>query len=135
MDSTLNEKIKNFFLGKNTVAAVYLFGSQASGKSGISSDVDIAVLYEPEAIPTPLEVLEIRAELETLLHCKTDLVVLNRANPILAHQVFKQGIQILVKKPKLLNHFFTKSLMEYDDLSWFRRLIEPSILKGRSYGG
>lgn len=39
-------RIRDYFKGERSVLAVYLFGSQASGRQNSSSDVDLAVLLK-----------------------------------------------------------------------------------------
>ncbi len=135
MSSSLQNETKEFFQSKHGIAALYLFGSEAKGKATSSSDVDIAILYESNSIPSSLEAIEIQSELESKLHREVDLTILNKSNPILKHQVFKKGVLLLANDRKFLNNFFVKSLMEYDDLKRVRAIVESSILKGRIYGG
>ncbi len=131
---SLKDEIKNFFQSNPKVIALYLFGSEAKEKANAQSDVDIAVLYERNSIPTSLEILDIRSELESKLRRDVDLVIFNNANPILKHQIFKKGTLLLVNNRKLHNDFFVKSVMEYDDIQRVRAKITPFLLKGRIYG-
>jgi len=116
------------------IAAVYLFGSQAQGKANFSSDIDVAVLYEKDRVPTVFDALQSKEELVSLLKKEVDFVVMNRANPILKHQIFKHGIKIMDRHSQFLGRFFVQSLMEYDDIKRVRAIIEKNILKGRVYG-
>ena len=134
MSTLLQNKIKDFFQSKPGIVALYLFGSEAKGKATSTSDVDVAALYEFKSMPDPLEAIEIRSELESKLHREVDLIIFNKANPILKHQIFKKGTRLLVNNRRFLNDFFTKSLMEYDDIQRIRAKIVPSLLKGRIYG-
>ncbi len=129
----LEGKIIQFF-ETLPVAVVYLFGSQAKEKFHPQSDVDIAVLYEVTAVPDVLSQIQIKQDLESLLKKDVDLVVMNRTNPILKHQIFKYGRLLLSKNKRLLNAFFSSSLMEYDDIKRVRFPIEQNLLGRRVYG-
>jgi hypothetical protein len=63
-----------------------------------------------------------------------DVVCLNTASPILAHQVLRHGKKILVRNPRADHAFFVRTINQYDDLKRIRRPIEQQILRGRIYG-
>lgn len=125
--------IKKFFDHRN-VDAVLVFGSQASGKTTSDSDVDVAILYNGQKIPSPEKILELKEELSGKLKQPVDMVVLNRANPILTHQIFKSKLVLLNKNPAHLNTIFVKHVTAYADLKRSRKIIEDNILNGRVYG-
>lgn len=127
--------IRSFFEAIPGVAAVYLFGSAARNRVTPHSDVDIGVLFEPSFVPEILRQIEMRETLAGLLHQEVDLVVMNRANPILKHQIFKHGKLLLLKNKRLLLSFFTSSLNEYDDIKRVRAPIEKRLGQRRIYGG
>lgn len=130
----MKREIIGFFEKKKGVVAVYLFGSEAKKKGNKASDVDIAVLYEGSSVPDFHSKLEIQEALSSRLKKEVDVVVLNKANPILKHQVLKYGELLLNNNPSLVNTFIVRSLMEYDDIKRVRAPIEKNILKGRIYG-
>ena len=130
----MRKKIASYFKDKTGIAAVYLFGSHAKKKTTKTSDVDIAVFFEPNAIPDFRKQLEMKEDLTSLLKKEVDLLVMNTANPIVRHQVFKYGKILFLNNPSKVNAFFVQSLMEYDDIQRVRRVIEKNILKGRVYG-
>lgn len=128
-------KIESFFEGKKGVVAVYLFGSSAKKTKPVPEDVDIAVLFQRGSVPDFQEQIEMQEELVSLLKKEVDLVVLNRANPILKFQVLQHGRLIANADPSQLNLFVVRTLMEYDDIKRVRAPIERNILKGRVHGG
>ncbi|MEQ1910501.1 MAG: nucleotidyltransferase domain-containing protein [Vicinamibacterales bacterium] len=80
---------------RREIQAAYLFGSRATGKSRPNSDVDIAVLVNPDALKSAaLDYrLELMADFGAALHrADIDLVVLNHASPLLAHRVLSGGV-------------------------------------------
>ncbi len=127
--------ISSFFEAIPGVAAVYLFGSVARNRQTPQSDLDIGVLFEPSSVPEIFRQIEMRETLSGLLHQEVDLVVMNRANPILKHQIFKHGKLLLLKNKSFLLSFFTSSLNEYDDIKRVRAPIEKKLGQRRIYGG
>lgn len=125
-------KIIAFFEKIPGVAAVYLFGS-ASKERKNPEDIDIAVLFDDNAIPDFRTQLRWREDLTALLKKEVDWVVLNKANPILRHQVLR-GNLLVNNDPDRVNCFFSRTVSEYSDLKKIRAPIEKNLLKGRRYG-
>jgi predicted nucleotidyltransferase len=77
------------------LAAVYLFGSEASGETTDRSDLDLAVLFKPAAASSAASHrFTLFAECSRALKRNDiDLVVLNTAtNLILKHEIIRTGI-------------------------------------------
>jgi len=80
------------------VLDAYLFGSRARGGARPGSDVDVAVYVDPSALIRPG--FGIGAELGSCLQAAlgrsdVDLVILNRAPPLLYQRVLRDGIRLL----------------------------------------
>lgn len=91
--NVIAQRITDFFATQEHIAAVYLFGSVATGTARPGSDVDIAVLFDAppvRALNGPRFVVE--GELETALGERVDLVVLNDAPADLAIRVMRDGL-------------------------------------------
>lgn len=99
--------------------ALYLFGSTASGKRTPLSDVDIAVLL-PDDLPEERYLerrLEMIAELSDLLGTDAvDLVILNRAPPLLVHRVITRGKLVYARDDIKRARFEARAIQEYLDL-------------------
>ena len=86
-------QLRELFIARGVVLA-YLFGSQAEGRGGPLSDIDIAALLGPDV---PQEQwhkiqLDLLGELMSLFHRNDiDLVILNRATPALMYDIVKHG--------------------------------------------
>jgi predicted nucleotidyltransferase len=79
-DHGMEEKIVRFFEARPEVAAVYLFGSTARGKAKETSDVDVAILIDPDAKIDAFELnRDLMGGLSRVLRKEVHLVVLNRA--------------------------------------------------------
>lgn len=132
--SQTEEILTNYFKDSPNISAVYLFGSEAMRLSNKQSDVDIAILFDRESVPSRDSLLEMEDELTSLFKREVDLVVLNNASPIIRMQVLKKGKKIVEHNRKDVNFFFVRTLNEYDDLKQVRSVIERSIERGRIYG-
>jgi len=105
-------------------------GSFAKGTARPDSDVDVAVLFGRPFGPE--DVLELKGRLEKLLERDVDLVVLDRAGPVIRMQALKTGI-LLASEKGAYEEFFVATVNEYDDLKYNRREIEESLLRRRHY--
>jgi predicted nucleotidyltransferase len=87
------EGIAAFFAGQADVVAAYLFGSAARGQADRLSDVDIAVLLDARlgAEESVERQLRIMGDLEAYANREVQVVVLNRAAPLLAYQAVRHG--------------------------------------------
>ena len=134
MDKAIKNSLRKFFEKTPGVEAVLVFGSHAKNRANQNSDVDVAILYQENKIPTVEQNLQLQETLSGLVKHPVDAVILNRANPILKHQIFKNQIVIINKNPAHLKIIFVKTVTEYSDLKLSRKIIEDSIIKRKVYG-
>jgi hypothetical protein len=85
------------FRRRKRIAAVYLFGSAATGRDRRGSDLDLAIVAK-KAI-SGRERLRIEADLSSRLRRDVDLVVFGQAGPLLQHQILKYGRLICENDP------------------------------------
>lgn len=100
------------------VIAVYLFGSTARGQAGPMSDVDIAVLLDLSGdSETVLECqLQLMIDMDQFAKREIQVVILNRAAPLLAYQVIREG-QLLFERDRAKRVAFEVRTMKlYFDL-------------------
>ena len=69
--------------------AVYVFGSQASGRAGPESDLDLAIIPADRSLKA--KNLDILAELARLGYCNVDLVFLDEDDLVLAYEAIRQN--------------------------------------------
>lgn len=81
--------------GVQGLAAVYLFGSAARGSLTPKSDIDIAMLFEENA--ERIDIVSLMADLSGAVGRDVDVVILNRAEPRLYHEIVRTG-KILFEK-------------------------------------
>lgn len=105
-------------LGEDSrVELVYLFGSAADDGRCDAGDVDIAVLTEP---PLALdELMRLRADLIAITGAGIDLILLNDASVVLAHEVADSGRCLYARTPDLEVDFVTRARSRYWDFKPF----------------
>jgi uncharacterized protein YutE (UPF0331/DUF86 family)/predicted nucleotidyltransferase len=121
------ETLKRYFSRKTEVLAAFLFGSEAYGLKTKDSDIDIAVYFKPLTRAVECEVKrdypaeeEIRFDLVRMLETDNlDLVVLNRAKPVLAFNILRSGIPLVIKDKGLYLDFYLMISREAEDFSNF----------------
>ncbi|MBI4885780.1 MAG: nucleotidyltransferase domain-containing protein [Acidobacteria bacterium] len=104
---------------RREVAAAYVFGSVATGRTRADSDVDVAVLL---ARPLPPNrslryQLKLMADLGSALHrSDVDLVLLNDASPLLAHRVLSKGRLVFERSRSARVRFQVRTASRYADV-------------------
>ena len=96
----LERRLARALEARPEIQEAYLFGSQATGRAQAHSDIDVAVRVEPGSLPGPGYgyAAEITAYLMSALGTNdVDVVVLNRAAPLLYHRVLRDGRRILAR--------------------------------------
>ncbi len=85
---------------RSEILEAYLFGSCATGRAQAHSDIDVAVYVNAQVTADAAYgyAAELTAHLMAELHSnKIDVVVLNRAPPVLYHRVLRDGRRILAR--------------------------------------
>ena len=82
---------------RKKIAAAYIFGSVATGRSRRGSDVDLAVVAKTKL--SGQERVRLETALSNLLKKEVDLVVFGQATPLLQHQILKYGRLIYETDP------------------------------------
>lgn len=126
--------IKEYLQEEAGIAAVYLYGSAASGRDQAGSDIDIALLYKQGMKPDINKQLQIVDDLTSTLEREVDLLVLNGASPVIRMQVLKKGKKIIERDRREVNRFFVQTINEYCDLKITRSVIEKNVNRARIYG-
>ncbi len=99
------------------VQLVYLFGSAADPERKLVRDIDLAVLTIP---PLPLdELMRLRADAAAATAAPLDLVSLNDASVVLAHEVATSGTCLYARDPEIETEFVTRAHARYWDFKPF----------------
>ena len=102
------------------VSLAYLFGSAASGHLTPLSDVDIALVTDPQLPPRDRLRLELAAADALAQHCgldNADVRVINEAPVMLRGQVVTDGRLLLARDEVARVEFETRTRSEYFDFS------------------
>lgn len=128
--SAVAKPLQDYFSRQKQVLCVYLFGSQIKGKENIYSDVDIAVLFQPNLTQKERteKRLSLMDELCSILNKDVDVVILNEASTFLKFQVIKEGEKIYERPDRSEHSFEAKAIVEYFDFLPIRRSLETAML-------
>jgi len=124
-------ELKRIFEQRGVVLA-YLFGSQAEGKAGPLSDVDVAVLLglhvdREQWFHTQLDLI---GDLTGLFQRDdVDVVILNEATPVLAYEVARFGQVLYEAEPGTRADFELAALRQYVDTEPLRQLQDRHLLE------
>lgn len=120
--------VVDYFSKKEGLVAVVLFGSYATGVFHGTSDVDLAILYRHEHIPSIETIIDMREDLNNRLNKDVDLVCLNITSPILGMQVYKHGKELLICDQKEFGKYLMRLFNEYVELKVLRKPMEEALL-------
>jgi predicted nucleotidyltransferase len=99
-DAELERSLLRALESRGEVLEAYLFGSRATGRAQLHSDIDVAVYVDDSRILSAGYgyTSELTAHLMAALRTnEIDVVVLNRAPPVLYHRVLRDGRRILAR--------------------------------------
>ncbi|MGH8595899.1 MAG: type VII toxin-antitoxin system MntA family adenylyltransferase antitoxin [Gammaproteobacteria bacterium] len=117
--SDLQESLRQAISAIPDVVCGYLFGSRARGDAHPTSDVDVAILFEPPPAATLAGLrFDVAAILEDNLRRPVDLVVLNNAPVDLVHRVLRDGIVVFERDRSARIRFEVNARNGYFDLSF-----------------
>lgn len=132
--------LERWSAGAADVDCVYLFGSSAAGHARPDSDVDLGVLLDTSVAEERYldRRLEVMAALEPLLNRRVDVVILNRADPLLSHRIIARGKLVYCRDPVRRVRFETSRITEYLDTlplyEEYDRVLEQRAREGRLLG-
>ena len=131
MKKNLTIRLKTFFKDKPEVVAVYIYGSQATDKTGDSSDVDIGILLDTSERAAQIEKRnQYMVELANILRKEIHPVILNSAGEELMRQIFAKGKCILVKDQKKLSLFKMTMFARIADFGYYRNQMHSGLIRG-----
>jgi predicted nucleotidyltransferase len=115
--------------GDSAVSLAYLFGSVVRGEARRRSDVDVAVRFAP--MPGPGRIAEMAVALERAAGRSVDLIALNRASPLLIHEVVSTGRLLVCRDDRERAAFEAWAAIRYLDTGHLRR-IQHRYLRERA---
>ncbi len=126
----IKDTIKQYFKDRKEIAAIYLFGSYASGKEYHMSDVDIGILLNYKYSKSP-DIFKEKylIQLGRLLRKDIHPVILNAAGEVLLKQILGKGKLVLVRNSKFYKEFKTVSLSKIVDFNFYLKKMHSSLTK------
>jgi uncharacterized protein len=119
-------------LDRDGVVAAMLIGSQARGTVGPLSDVDIAVWHDPELDPSAslqLQLSLMAAASSAIGTDEVDVVMLNRAPPLMRHRAVRDGRRLVERDPVARVRFEARALLDYLDTKPLRAEMSRGLRK------
>lgn len=113
------------------VALAYQFGSSVRGRPGPMSDLDLAVLVKPEVPESEylgLQLKLLRALDPVFDYQPVDLVLLNRASPLLCREAIAQGRLLYAVDAAARLAFEQAVRRDYFDTAYLRRVHTRALL-------
>jgi predicted nucleotidyltransferase len=130
MKNNLTTRLKQYFKDKPEVIAVYLFGSQATGKKKRSSDVDVGILLNTKDRATEIEKRnQYMVDLADILRKEIHPIILNSAGEELMRQIFTKGDCILIKNQKKLSLFKMTMFARIADFGYYRNQMQSGLIR------
>lgn len=130
----MNNNAIQKILKKYPVVFAYVFGSQAKGKIGLMSDIDIAVFFNPEISEEKQGSLryKIQNDIEIALNMpeKVDIVPLNHAQPLLEREIVYKGKIIYNQDDGQRAHYEASAIGRWLDWQWYDDQYNQAIIKG-----
>ncbi|NCO83205.1 MAG: nucleotidyltransferase domain-containing protein [Nitrospirae bacterium CG_4_10_14_3_um_filter_44_29] len=127
------EKLNAVFRNYSFIVSAYLFGSQATGKTGPMSDVDIAVLLK-EPRPKGRELMRqmnyLSFRIEEIFKKEVDVIEMNSQGLIFQHNVLRSGNLIYDADPLFRANYVSRLISSYCDFEPTIRFIKKFHLQG-----
>jgi len=127
-ESQVCSRLRDYFACRSDVVAAIVFGSAARGDTRPDSDIDVAVLFTREAAERGINRSELIADIMGVLKRNdVDVVILNRASPLLLHRVVRDGHVVYAANQGALAEFIIRSIQQYEDTKPLRKLQKQRL--------
>ena len=120
------EQIRCLLEGQKMVKFAYLFGSQAAGKSGPLSDLDIGVYLDGRVNHLTYRLKLLEKLIKITNKENIEIIILNMAPPLLKYEVIRHNHIIKDNMPHRVI-FETEVLRDYLDTAYLRHIHRESI--------
>ena len=118
-------KIQSFLSRRKSIDYAVVFGSVLR-RMRLDSDVDVLI----QGRVNHLQRVKLGLELEKLLHCPVDVVLVDEASCELVLEALKTGRIIIRRNYARLKKDYLKNFYLYDDTTNLRRLREERVRRG-----
>ncbi len=112
--------------GEPSVQLAVLFGSVARGRSGPMSDLDLALVLEPDS-PEKRRQVEVAAE--RAARRETDFIYLAEAPPLLRFQIARDGMVLVERHARAWTRFKARAMVDWWDWAPIARQINAAYIR------
>jgi len=124
--SPLPDRLRERLQALAPVRLAAVFGSTARGDARAGSDVDLALVLEPDS---PRHRRDVEAELAQAAGREVDFVYLDSAPPLLRFEVARDGVLLLERRPHDWSDFRARAMIDWWDWAPTARLIEAALIR------
>ena len=113
------------------IAAVYLFGSQATGKKHPKSDLDLAILFHKKlsSLDAYRRLEKYFVQIVRLLRLEPDLVDMEQANLVLLFEILQYGKVIVENNRNKNRAFIAKKIVECIDFNYIVQICARGMYR------
>lgn len=134
-NAALINRLRDFFQTRQEVLFAWLFGSYVSGCYNSHSDVDIAIYIRDQALLDDIDwYLGLKADIMDLTHKDVDLILLNKAKPLIKHAANIRKIGLVSRDVLFEAEYSLRIIKEYNDVRYWARRSRQYLLGGQSHG-
>jgi predicted nucleotidyltransferase len=102
-----------------------LFGSEARGRAGPGSDIDLAIAWASGTEPQP----DLQVTLERITRRNVSITVLNGAPPLLRFEVARDGIVLVEREPRAWARFRAQAMIDWWDWAPTVRIMHRTMAR------
>jgi predicted nucleotidyltransferase len=126
--------LRDALLADERVATAILFGSAATGLARRSSDLDVAVIARsaPDVAALEASHLDLVGRLSVAAGRDVQLILLERAEPVLGRQAFLRSRTLFDRDPSRTADVLERILIEYFDGEYHRRMRAEALERRRA---
>jgi predicted nucleotidyltransferase len=124
------KKIIEYLSHEKPILAAYLFGSTAKGTATGKSDIDLGIILKDDfdLLANFDYKLRLMGDLKDLTGKTVDVVFINKADPILQHQIRKYGKVIFERDRRLRIEYEVRARKNYFDFIPMHRMYMERML-------
>ncbi len=120
------EQLKEALEGMPAVRLAVLFGSQARGRAGPKSDVDLGLILDPD---TRDERRRVEVAAGRAARREVDVVYLEEAPPLLRFQIARDGVVLVGREPRTWPRFKARAMVDWWDWAPTARKIHAAYAR------
>jgi predicted nucleotidyltransferase len=133
VDQELFSKLAQVLGADERVVLAYVFGSAGRGEAAPTSDVDVAIWAKRQ-----LDLSELSLFAESLARAiefcrRIDVIDLRLASPVLAAEVIRDGVPLVVRSAEARFDFETAAIRKFEDTKPLRRVQHDLLREGRGH--